>query len=39
MYNTNRIRTFSEDRKRWIVRLLTIAVLFFIYAPPTGLKM
>jgi TonB-linked SusC/RagA family outer membrane protein len=33
MDNTNN-RTFSEERKRWIVRILTLAALFFIYAPP-----
>ena len=34
MDNTNHNRTFSEERKRWIVRILTFAALFFMYAPP-----
>ena len=34
MDNTNHIRTFSEEGKFWIVRMLTVAALFFICAPP-----
>lgn len=34
MDNTKHIRAFSEERKQWIVRILAIAALFFIYAPP-----
>ena len=34
MDNTNHIRAFSEEGKHWIVRVLTIAALFFICAPP-----
>ena len=34
MDNTNHIRTFSEEGRFWIVRMLTVAALFFICAPP-----